>query len=143
MNKYLIGTSDEFKPLMIVRAENEQNAIEIVKNRLEPSNSFIEYLHNWSTNMGFSEIFYYDQASEGQNDLPIKEIKKRTKEYFKEKPLFEQIYWKHWNGQPIYENTNHMALFPDDMIEFIWRKVLKEDDWMGFVAINLDEIEEI
>ena len=85
--------------------------------------------------MSFSEQFFYDEnndPSEEPKSLPIEESKKRTNLYFKEKPEYEAIYWRHWNAEPKHEKDFNMARFPDDMINWIWRKELTDGKWILF-----------
>lgn len=139
MPRYLISDEDEFEPLAIVNAENEKEAIRIANENLKVEESFIEHLHDWSTNMSFSEKFYYDEKSQGQSDLPKKEVQRRITEYFKEKPEYAEIYNSHWNAKAP-KNVYQMKKFPNEMIEWIYRKELSAGSWVTLQAFNLDEV---
>lgn len=144
MNKFLVGNSEEFLDLLVITADSEKSAIIIYQNILEADYSFIESLHAWAINMSWSERFYFDEKSDGQKRLSQREVLRRVKTYFKEKPEYVEVYLNHWNGiVKGNEEENLMAYFPQDMIDWIWRKELKEGDWTIFKAINLDLIKEI
>lgn len=142
MSKYLIGFGEDFRELLIVISETEELAKEKYINLIEPDEIFLEYLHDWSTNMSFSSDFYYDEESEGQEDSTQKEIQNKIDEYFHDKPNYAETHRKHWNDE-IKGNKEEclMARFPDDMIFWIWRKELRTGTWTTLKIINLDKIE--
>lgn len=143
MPKFIIGSKDDFEPLMVVNAKNAKEAIKKFKAQLKPDESFLEDLHEWTINMSFSERFHYDDESEGQKCIAEQEVIRRVNEYFKGAPEYVKIYFSHWNAEMKNEDDHQMQKFPDDMIEWIWRKELDDDEWTSFLAYNLAEIKEI
>jgi hypothetical protein len=128
MPKYLIHQGEEPRGYMIVNEPNEEKAILSYCENIKPDEFFIEHVQENS----FSEKFFCDDESEGQEDLPQEVIDSRIFQYFKEKPEYEKIYRESWHNQTAY--------FPDEMIKWIHKKELLSDDWTTLTIINLDEV---
>lgn len=140
--KFLVGKNEEFEDLLIINAKNKGDALNKYIDNIDPDETFLEHLHDRSINMGFAEIFHYDNESDGQEYLPEIEVLRRITEYFKLKPEYEQIYLSKLD-EAVAEEKLFMAKFPDEMIKWIWKKELKSKRWTDIRLINLGIIKEI
>jgi len=142
MAKFIIGNENsagELELFMIINAKSSKEAIKIFKKKYEPSSGFIEYLK-----YGLEE-FYLDYETEnehGSNSVSKKVSIERISKYFNGKPRFKKIYLEFFLNRGGNENFV-IENFPPEMIDWIWRKELKTDNWYNLVAIDLSSIKEI
>lgn len=141
MPNYLV-TDELFNRLMIINHENEEGAKQIFYKKVKIEEDFIEELYVKSINLSFWEKFWHPLI--GNYKKSFEEIKKLEPQFLEnirkfcgEKKEYADLMINYWLNVNMDENYT----FPDDLIDFVWRKTISSSNYFGLKVINLDAIQ--
>lgn len=159
MNTYLIAMNESIEFPLVISAGNEQEAlntyvdvISVDENYFNEDGNFYEpfskncdddvlresyekFIKVDANEVGIEE---YDKLCEKFEFLILEDVKCN---YFKNRPDFAEIYLNYYHGKKMY-NEKGCIKFPIEMIDFIWRKLLKSNRYTQFLCINLSELDQ-
>jgi hypothetical protein len=148
-NTYLVSNEDLDSPMFIV-AHTEQKAIQSYLRHIGIADYFLEELYTKTYNMSFYEQFWLPIApGNGQDPLPteqevenyIPQFIQSVEQFCGERKDYAAILIYYF----LYDKKEYpdQDLFPEEMIEFLWRKEIQQDNYFRLQVIDVTDIPHI